>query len=130
MAECADRWSLRIGEAFPASYVSLVVAADRRDGEPAVLKLQFPGRESEHEAAALELWNGDGAIRLLDHDPDRHALLIERCHPGTHLRAAGGDVAIDVLVGLLPRLWKPAGPPFRSLSEEAGWWAGDLARLW
>ncbi len=34
----------------------------------AVLKVQFPDRESRHEAAALELWDGDGAVRLLAHD--------------------------------------------------------------
>jgi streptomycin 6-kinase len=31
---------------------------------------------------------------------------------------------------LLPRLWKPAGPPFRPLSEEAESWAEDLAQKW
>jgi len=30
---------------------------------------------------------------------------------------------LQALIRLLPRLWKPAGPPFRSLAEEAGWWS-------
>lgn len=34
----------------------------------AVLKIQFPHRETEHEAHALALCNGDEAVRLLDHD--------------------------------------------------------------
>lgn len=87
-----------------------------------MLKIQWPHRESEHEAAALELWNGDGAVRLLAHDPDRHALLLERCKPGTYLHEAGAEEALRVLVELLPRLWKPAGTPFRSLSDETEWW--------
>jgi len=95
-----------------------------------VLKIQFPDRESEHEAAALEHWNGDGAVRVVAHDPERHALLIERCLPGTHLRELEPDLALDVMIELLPRLWKPARAPFRPLEEEAAWWAGYLPEKW
>jgi streptomycin 6-kinase len=98
------------------------------DGTDAVLKIQKPHRESEHEAAALELWDGDGAIRLLDQDPREHALLLERCVPGTPLWESGQDAALDVFVELLPRLWKPAGEPFRPLADEAEWWAEYLPR--
>jgi streptomycin 6-kinase len=82
--------------------VQAVVIADGRN---AVLKIQKPHRESEHEAAALERWDGDGAIRLLDQDVDEHALLLERCVPGTPLSGARAQ-GMDVLIGLLPRLWK------------------------
>jgi streptomycin 6-kinase len=95
-----------------------------------VLKVQEPHRESEHEADALRLWDGDGAIRLLDEEPEEYALLLERCVPGTPLSAAGAETALDVFVELLPRLWKPAGSPFRSLSAEAVWWADSLEDTW
>ncbi len=91
----------------------------RADGTQAVLKVQKPHRESEHEAAALELWDGDGAIVLLDQDPEEHVLLLERCIPGTPLSEIGQEAALDVFVELLPRLWKPAGEPFRPLADEA-----------
>jgi streptomycin 6-kinase len=107
-----------------------VAPAVTAEGEDVVLKVQKPHRESEHEAAALELWDGEGAIRLLDHDPEEHALLLERCIPGTPLAAAGAEVALGVFVDLLPRLWKPAGPPFRPLADEAAWWAEYLPREW
>jgi hypothetical protein len=32
--------------------------------------------------------------------------------------------------GLLPRLWKLAGAPFRPLADEAAWWVTDLADRW
>lgn len=95
-----------------------------------MLKIQWPHRESEHEAAALELWDGDGAVRLLAHDKERNALLLERCRPGTYLSELDVDTGLGVLIGLLPRLWKPAGPPFRSLAEEADWWAGSIRDEW
>ena len=35
-----------------------------------------------------------------------------------------------MLVGLLPRLWVPAGNPFRTLVEEAAWWTSYLRERW
>jgi streptomycin 6-kinase len=106
--------------------VGYAVRAELPDGTPAVLKLIHPHRESEHEGDALRVWGGDGAVRLLAEDPERNALLLERCEPGTKLYEAGVDVALDVLIGLLPRLWKPAGEPFHTLVDEAAWWRSYL----
>lgn len=52
LQECAARWRLRLGEPFPVAFESLPVAARLPDGTGAVLKIKFPGRENEHEAAA------------------------------------------------------------------------------
>jgi streptomycin 6-kinase len=128
--ECAGQWSLRVGSPFPYAYASLALPATLPDGTEAVLKIQFPDRESEHEAAALAAWGGEGAVRLIAHDPERHALLLERCNPGTPLSDLEPDAALDVAIGLLPRLWKPAGDPFRPLADEAAWWAGYLPGTW
>ena len=108
----------------------LVAPAVTAGGADVVLKVQEPHRESEHEAAALELWDGDGAIRLVDSDPEEHALLLERCVPGTPLSAAGAETALAVYIELLPRLWKPAGAPFGTLAAEAAWWADSLEEAW
>jgi streptomycin 6-kinase len=128
--ECVARWSLRVGAPFADSYVSLVLPGKMPEGADVILKIQFPHRESEHEAAALVEWDGDGAVRLLAHDSERHALLIERCSPGTHLSEASGVDALGVLIGLLPRLWQPVSEPFASLGEEASRWAEGLPRQW
>jgi streptomycin 6-kinase len=127
---CADAWSLSVGPPCAGSNVSLVVPVELADGTPTVLKLPMPDRESEHEAEALATWGGDGAVRLLACDPERRAMLIERCRPGSPLSALEADAALDVLVGLLPRLWKPAGAPFRPAAAEAAHWAHDLAARW
>ena len=73
MRECAERWRLELEEPFEYAFASLAVPAG-----DVVLKIQFPDREAEHEAEALRVWEGDGAVRLLEHDPERHALLLER----------------------------------------------------
>jgi streptomycin 6-kinase len=130
LRECRELWSLHLGEPYQASHVSLVVPASTPGGADVVLKIQFPHRESELEAAALEQWEGDGAVQLLEHDPDRHALLIERCRPGSHLSTLGSENALAVMIDLLPRLWIPTEAPFRPLSLEAARWADQLPWRW
>ena len=128
---CAERWRLRIGAPFATAFTSLTVPARLADGTDVVLKIPFADRETEHEHLALSLWDGDGAVRLLDQDSELGAFLIERCVPGTPLSNSGQDIALDVLSSLLPRLWKPAtAPPFRALAEEAAWWASHLRESW
>jgi streptomycin 6-kinase len=123
-------WSLLLGEPFPYAYASLATPATLPDGGEAVLKICLPDRESEYEAEALLRWKGQGAVRLLAYDSERRALLLERCRPGSHLRQLAPDAALDVIVGLLPRLWIPAGEPFRPLADEAKWWASYLPERW
>jgi streptomycin 6-kinase len=127
---CVDEWGLQLGEPYAAGAAGYTVRAERPDGTPAVLKLIYPHREAEHEAAALALYDGDGAARLLDYDAEKWAMLIERCEPGSPLAEIGADAALDVLIGLLPRLWKQADGPFRSLACEASWWVDCLPTEW
>ena len=85
-----------------------------------MLKLFWPHREAEQEADALERWDGDGAVRLLARDDERHALLLERCEPGSFLSTATDP--LGVLIELLPRLWR-SGDGFRPLAGGDGVWA-------
>jgi streptomycin 6-kinase len=127
VTQAARRWDLVVGQGFPTSHVSFVAPAARSDGTPVVLKVQWPHSECVHEADALARWDGDGAVRLLEHDRATGALVLERCVPGTPLSTVDSQVALDVLTGLLPRLWRPAGAPFTSLADEARHWADGLA---
>ena len=95
-----------------------------------VLKVQIPHRESEHEAEALRVWDGDGAVELLAHDADRWAMLLERCDPGTVLAHADPDTALDVLIELLPRLWCRTDAAFHSLEGEVAWWLEEIPAEW
>ncbi|MEU7586167.1 aminoglycoside phosphotransferase family protein [Micromonospora sp. NPDC049230] len=130
LVECAEQWSLRLGPPFQQAYASLALPADLPDGTAAVLKLQYPDDDSRHEADALAVWNGDGAIRLLAHDPARRALLVERCRPGDPLHELPMNRALDAVTGLLPRLWRAAGTPFTPLAEEAAGWIDRMPHAW
>jgi streptomycin 6-kinase len=78
----------------------------------------------------LRTWDGDGAVRLIARDEARHALLLEHCRPGTALGEAKSVDPIAVIIDLLPRLWKAAGPPFKSLGTEAREWLATLYSDW
>ena len=88
--ELKRRWKLTpdaslSGEEPSCSYVE---AVRRSDGTPAVLKISMPHMEQEHEADGLRFWNGGPAVRLLESDDELHAMLLERCEPGTTLRVS------------------------------------------
>ncbi|MDJ0497784.1 MAG: aminoglycoside phosphotransferase family protein [Acidimicrobiia bacterium] len=120
--EVSERWGLDLGQPFTDSYVSLVLPARNKD---VVAKIQFPDREGQHEAAALRLWDGNGAVLLLDHWEERNAMLLERCIPGTQLSQVGA-AGLDVMIDLLPRLWVPASEPYGSLAAEVDHWVAAL----
>jgi streptomycin 6-kinase len=128
-AAVARDWGLRLGAPYPPGAAGYVVRVELPDGTPAVLKLQHRHREDEQEADALERWGGDGAVRLLGRDDERHALLLERCEPGSPL-SQGAEDPLGVLIGLLPRLWTGAAG-FRTLEDEVAHWAleGDVGEL-
>lgn len=131
--EVSDRWSLRVGDPYPGSNVSLAAPATRADGSEAVMKIQFPHWESEHEGAALRHWDGRGAVRLLDEWLERRVLLLERCVPGTSLlelpEEEGYAIAVDVLRELNAHP-APATTPITPFAETAPRWALHLPQRW
>jgi streptomycin 6-kinase len=130
VAAAATRWSLRVEAPMqPGGVASYVARARTAADAPVVLKLGWLHEEALHEADALALWDGDGAVRLLDAElqPRTNVLLLEACLPGTRLADAAlapheQDV---VLADLLPRLWiePPAAHPFRPLEQMCELWA-------
>jgi streptomycin 6-kinase len=130
LSDCAEEWALRLGPAYPLGAAGYVVRAELDDATPAVLKLIYPHREAEHEAEALRVWDGDGAVRLLASDEERWAMLIERCEPGTLLAETDAETALHVLVELLPRLWTRVDAPFHLLADEASRWVEEIPAEW
>ncbi|MFW6692430.1 aminoglycoside phosphotransferase family protein [Streptomyces sp. MAR4 CNX-425] len=116
------RWSLRFGAPYRGGSCSWVAPALLPDGTHAVCKVTWPHREAAGEAEGLRIWDGHGAVRVLDHDPGRHALLLERCEPGTELGAADGLGAAHRLrlgAAVLRDLWSVPVPPDCGLERVA-----------
>jgi streptomycin 6-kinase len=129
--ECAERWALRLGGPLAGGNIALVLAAEREDGTSAVLKVSPPHPESDQEADALAAWDGAGAVRLLEHDRERRALLLERLVPGTSAWEVDEDNATRAVAGVLRRLAiePPPAHPFRPLAEAAREWAETFPEL-
>jgi streptomycin 6-kinase len=114
LGRLAERWSLTLEAPFPKIQINYVAPARRSDGQPCVLKVSRHVGETRNEIAALRLWDGDGAARLLDADPDAGALLVERLEPGTmlvDLAASDDDAATALAAGVLRQLWRPTPEP-------------------
>ena len=67
-------------------------------------------------------------MRLLAHDPERRALLLERCTPGTPLGTEYDDASLEIAASLMHRLWRrpPDNVPWRRLEIEAERWLDEL----
>ncbi len=92
-----------------------------------MLKLGMPHMEGRDEIEGLRFWEGDPTVRLLEFDAELNAMLLERCVPGTALRARPEPEQDVVIAGLLQRLWRPPSTPssFRPLSEMTAHWSEE-----
>ncbi|MDQ3402367.1 MAG: aminoglycoside phosphotransferase family protein [Actinomycetota bacterium] len=121
-----DKWKLTPeGEAMNG-FVSVVLPVRRADGTPAVLKIGWPHEEAEHEALALSLWDGDGAVRLLEHNAADWALLLERLDAGSTLLDPPIADAVTIIGSLIRRLDRQAPARMRHLRDVAARMAEEI----
>ncbi|MER6445726.1 hydroxyurea phosphotransferase [Streptomyces venezuelae] len=129
-AEFLERWGLRRTGPAMHGVTALVLPVERADGSGAVLKLVSLDEECVGEPVALRAWDGDGCVRLLDHDADTGTLLLERLDAGRDLAdLARRDArqAVRVVGELLARLTAvPAPAGLRGLGDMT---AGMLAEV-
>jgi len=118
---------LTVGAPFQDAGCSWVAPVTRADGSAAVLKVAMPHMEGRDEIEGLRFWDGNPTVRLLEVDEKVGAMLLERCVPGTPLRALPEREQDAVIAGLLRRLWRPPAPRsrFRPLSEMLEYWAAE-----
>ena len=119
---------MSLGPRFELARYSYVAPA----GEDAVLKVTPPeDDESDEEAEALQLWGGEGAVRLLRRDRARRALLIERARPGGDLAQLSEAEATEAAVAVAGRLWTRGQSPdmslFRSIHDHVPRWLAHAA---
>jgi streptomycin 6-kinase len=134
MAEYERRWSITVGAPYTLSY-NYVAPATRHDGTLAVLKLGLPDGEAEDQTPALRHYAGHGMARLLEAEPERGAMLLERLEPGTMLATlvpTDDARATTIAAEVIRDLWQgpgggapPAGHPFQSIDD----WAAGMGRM-
>ena len=89
--QCRDRWGLRDGVVCSQLSMSYIEFATAASGQRVALKVGVPHPELFTEMEALGLYNGCGAVRLLDADRQLGALLMQRVQPGTMLWQLGDN---------------------------------------
>ncbi|MEV5982042.1 aminoglycoside phosphotransferase family protein [Streptomyces sp. NPDC052114] len=119
--ETFEAWDLTLDGEPMHGMAALVLPVRRADGTPAAVKFQILDEETEGEPVALRLWNGDGAVRLLDHDDAHGTMLLERLDPARMLSTmADTHKAVLVIAELLARLTAgPAPEGMRTLGDIA-----------
>ncbi len=122
--DASQRWGLK--DVQPVSNLSYnFVAFAKRGNQDVVLKIGVPNPELTSEMAALKLFNGDGACRLLEADEEHGALLLERLKPGTMLsELKNDDERTHIAVDVMQKIWKPAeilesGSLLRDVEQQA-----------
>lgn len=130
LAGAAQRWQLVLERPFANLSYNYVTRARDRDGRPVVLKLGVPNPELNSEIAALRLFDGRGAARLLQADAAGGLLLLERLQPGHTLlpsSARDDDQATRLAAQVMQSLHRPA-PTQHDFITVAQWGRG-FARL-
>jgi streptomycin 6-kinase len=116
-----EAFGLRFSAPLHGGSCSWVAPAQLADGTRVIVKIAWPHREMYGEPAALRLWDGRGAVRLLAHDARRHALILEPCVPGQELTDAAGTAEERLAVGcaVLRQLWDAPVPATHEIEHVA-----------
>jgi streptomycin 6-kinase len=85
LLKCRKKWGLSEGVLCPNLSINYIEYTQSSTGEAVAIKIGVPNAELFTEMDALRLWDGDGAVRLIDSDQALGALLIHRVNPGTLL---------------------------------------------
>ena len=133
-----ERWGLEVdlepGQ-LPWNGHGGVVVPVTREGVPAALKVAYPHDEARVERFALRLWDGHGAVRLLESDAGTCSMLLERLDAGRSLQEVPLETAVEVWGGLTRQLslapdHRPEWKEFDHVAARAEQWSDDLPADW
>ncbi|MFK0008760.1 aminoglycoside phosphotransferase family protein [Paenarthrobacter sp. NPDC090520] len=133
-----DRWDLTVDLApgtEPWSGHGALVVPVLRDRVQGALKIAYPHDEALVERHALTLWNGHGAVRMLESDAGSCSMLLERLDASAWLQDVPLDVARDAWGGIVRRLSispdeRPQWRAFEHVAATAERWSDELPQDW
>lgn len=114
--QLCERWNVTLLDEAPRGDWNLILSATRR-GVPCVLKVAGAEHNALDEAIALEAWHGNGAVRLLEADPDQGVLLLEGLNADRSLRTVDLPMAAEIAGRLIHDLAVPAPAGLPHLTE-------------
>ncbi len=114
--EMCEEWNLALDGA-PMHGSNALVVPVRRDGDLLALRLAPVDEGTTAEIAALGFWDGRGVVRLVEADPFRGAMLLERLDGGSTLADLPLSEAVPIIGRLIRRLAVPTPPAARSTTD-------------
>lgn len=127
--EQCRRWGLQRDGALMHGANALVVPV-LRGTEPLALRLTPPEDDVAAEVAALTFWAGRGTVKLVDADPARGAMLLERLDGSRSLQQLPLVEAAPIIGRMMRRLAVPAPPDILSTAVIAATRLGNFAEHW
>jgi len=119
IAEASARWGLTdvqpvsdlsynfVAFARRPSSAGFATSASSSAQDEVVLKIGVPREELTSEMAALRLFNGEGACRLIDYDKEQYWMLLERLNPGVMLSTLEDDEeATRIAAEMMKKIWR------------------------
>lgn len=126
--DLASRWNITIKDPFQDMTYNFVAPAVREDKNYVVVKVSVPNRALNNEIAALQAFDGRGAVKLIEALPEEGAFLLEQLRPGEPvLQLEDDETATSIASEVMRQLWKSGLPDgdFPSITD----WAGGLQKL-
>lgn len=105
-----QRWAIELEQPYSELSHNYVAPAVLTGGEKIVAKIGVPIQDLHLEIAALKVFNGHGAVKLLDADTKRGILILERLEPGERMSSLLADEqSIEAASKAILNLWQ--SPP-------------------
>ena len=131
--ELEQLWGVEAGRSLAGGSESLVAEATLADGTDAVLKVGLPGSaDLNAEATVYRLAAGRGYAKLLAHDPERNALLLERLGVPLSRHCDSTESRIRAICRTFQTAWVEAGTGHGLMTgaEKAQWLADFITEQW
>jgi streptomycin 6-kinase len=133
VAELERRWSVTVGQPLVGGTAAYVARARTLDGLDVVLKLGIPDPQFSDEVGTILRARGHGYVRLLAHDGERGAMLLEALGPSMDKLGLAPEIQLETLCRLLPQAWQT--PPavagtFASAQDKASSLHQAVRRYW
>lgn len=127
IAELTSRWDLLVtGTATDVDAFGMTIPATRGE-DRVLLRLAYPDGWFVDLTAALQAWNGEGVVRLLEHEP-RGGHLRSAPDPGTSLGEERNQMrALRLASDALQALWIEPPDGLQSLTAEVRTWVSEMS---
>lgn len=125
-------WAITIGTSYPNATEAFAAQALGRDGTLAAVKIPLAGHRKDREAALLHAAKGQGYVRLLAHDAQSGAMLLERLGPQLARLGLAADDQFACIVAALKEAWRllPGGLALPTGADKAVGMATYIKAMW